>query len=63
MILFGVTIKPIKEAKAELEKVLQQGRDLLIRHPENYPALVPTTPPERSREGSLRPTGCTFKRP
>jgi hypothetical protein len=62
MTIFGLTIKPMKEARKDLEMSLQRGQDLVRWAPTNYPNKVSQMQPEKSRGSSSRRIVCTFKK-
>jgi hypothetical protein len=62
MTIFGLSIKPIREARKDLETMLRRGQDLLRQTPLNYPALNAPAQPKPSPEGSSRRIAYTFKR-
>jgi hypothetical protein len=62
MTLFGLTIKPLKEAKKDLEAALQKGQELLRQTPVNYPCMVPPIQPKGLPEGSSRRIAYTYKK-
>lgn len=64
MALIKLSIKPLKEARKELEDLLQQGVQQLTLTPPNYPAFpLPPIRPKPLPEGSSRPAVFTYRKP
>ena len=62
MTIFGLTLKPLKEARKDLETALRKGQELLQQTPVNYPCMVLPIQPKGSPEGSSRRIAYTYKK-
>jgi len=63
MSIIKLSIKPLTEAKRDLENLLQEGLDRLAFRVPNYPTFPPQIQPNQSQDDSRRPIVFTFRRP